>query len=1022
MALSLGIDVGSTTAKVALIDDNNEMIFSKYQRHFSKVRESSIEILRELKKQIGDKRFTVAISGSAGFGISKITGLNFIQEVFATAEAVRRLIPDTDAVIELGGEDAKIIFLSGGLEERMNGSCAGGTGSFIDQMVTLLAVSAEEFDALSLECTKIYPVASRCGVFAKTDVQPLLNQGIRKEDITASIFQAVVEQTISGLAQGRKIEGKILFLGGPLFYYKGLQKRFKESLKLSDENAVFPEFAPFAVAIGVAFCAVNLANNVDFSCDELIALLESAKNTKSSNKYLEPLFESRFALESFQERHSKNSTKELDIATYKGDAYLGIDCGSTTTKLVLITKNGEILYQYYGSNMGNPISVILRELGKIYDLAGERIKIKGSGVTGYGEELIKSAFKVDLGEVETMAHLNAARFFNPSVDFIIDIGGQDMKCFYIKNNSIDSIMLNEACSSGCGSFIETFAKSMGYGVADFAKLGLDSTHPVELGSRCTVFMNSSVKEAQKEGADIKDISAGLSMSVVKNAIYKVIRARDADDLGKNIVVQGGTFLNDAILRSFEKEIRREVTRPKIAGLMGAFGMALYARDCKESSILSKAELADFKHSATPSICNICGNKCQLTINRFTGTDGALSRKLISGNRCDKPLGIKKNMIFLPNLYEYKLNKIKNLSIKLAHDEQTKQFKGKVGIPLGLNIYENIFFWHEIFSQLGYEVVLSDITTRKTYALGQYSIPSDTACYPAKLLHGHIENLLNKGIDTIFYPCNAYSFDDGKQSSANYNCPVVAYYPELLNANIDKLKNIRFLFPYFGLHRREDFIKKAYPFFKKEFGADKKTFKNAVKSAFEKREIHINDILSQGQKALDFALQNNLKCIILSGRPYHIDPEINHGIDKLINSLGVVVLSEDSVRESIGKLDILNQWSYHSRLYSAAHFATKHDNVELVQLVSFGCGIDSITSDEVRRILENGDKFYTQIKIDEINNLGAVKIRVRSLLSAVDLKNKEAQLKNAKTIQHKSERETSFDSRESIIDLATTEAI
>ena len=1024
MSLSLGIDVGSTTAKVALLD-NDEMIFSKYQRHFSKVRETSIEILRELKKQIGDRRFSVAISGSAGFGISKITGLNFVQEVFATAEAVKRLIPDTDAVIELGGEDAKIIFLSGGLEERMNGSCAGGTGSFIDQMVTLLSISAEEFDKLSLECTKIYPVASRCGVFAKTDVQPLLNQGIRKEDITASIFQAVVEQTISGLAQGRKIEGKILFLGGPLFYYKGLQKRFKDSLKLSDENAVFPEFAPFAVAIGVAFCATNLANNVDFSCDELILLLESAKNAKSKNKYLEPLFESRFELESFQKRHSQNSTKEIDISHYKGDAYLGIDCGSTTTKLILITPNGEILYQYYGSNMGNPIAVILRELGKIYDLAGERVKIKGSGVTGYGEELIKSAFKVDLGEVETMAHLNAARFFNPNVDFIIDIGGQDMKCFYIKNNSIDSIMLNEACSSGCGSFIETFAKSMGYGVEDFAKLGLESTHPVELGSRCTVFMNSSVKEAQKEGADIKDISAGLSMSVVKNAIYKVIRAKDADDLGKNIVVQGGTFLNDAILRSFEKEINRAVTRPKIAGLMGAFGMALYARDCKESTILSKDELEKFAHSASPSICNICGNKCQLTINRFTGADGALSRKLISGNRCDKPLGIKKNMIFLPNLYEYKLNKIKNLSIKISHDEQTTRFKGKVGIPLGLNMYENIFFWYEIFTQLGYEVVLSDITTRKTYALGQYSIPSDTACYPAKLLHGHIENLLNKGIETIFYPCNAYSFDDKGQSTANYNCPVVAYYPELLNANIDKLKNIRFLFPYFGLHRSDDFIKKAYPFFKKEFGADKKTFKNAVKSAFEKREIHINDIYTQGRKALEFAQQNNLKSIILSGRPYHIDPEINHGIDKLINSLGVVVLSEDSVRSEIGKLDILNQWSYHSRLYSAAHFATKHDSVELIQLVSFGCGIDSITSDEVRKILENGDKFYTQIKIDEINNLGAVKIRVRSLLSAIDLRSKEQKLGES----NKSNKQNVGDFGESIasnlresLETITTEAI
>lgn len=985
MKFNLGIDVGSTTAKVVLLE-NERIVFQKYQRHYSKVRETSIEILKELEKQIGNERFSVAISGSAGFGISKITNIDFVQEVFATAEAVKKLVPDSDAVIELGGEDAKIIFLSGGLEERMNGSCAGGTGSFIDQMITLLNVTPEEFDNLSLNHTRIYPIASRCGVFAKTDVQPLLNQGIKKEDISASIFQAVVEQTISGLAQGRKIEGKILFLGGPLFYYKGLQKRFKESLKLNDENAIFPDFAQYAVALGVAFYANNL--NTDYSCDELINIFENAKNSTSRNKYLEPLFANNAELREFEYRHSLSNTKEIDIKTYKGDAYLGIDCGSTTTKLVLIDKLGNILYKYYGSNEGNPISVLKKELVKIYDLLGNSIQIKGSGVTGYGEELIKSAFSVDIGLVETMAHLNAARFFNPKVDFIIDIGGQDMKCFYIKNGTIDSIMLNEACSSGCGSFIETFAKSMGYDVETFAKLGLESKHPVELGSRCTVFMNSSVKEAQKEGACIEDISAGLSMSVVKNAIYKVIRANDADDLGKNIVVQGGTFLNNAILRSFEKEINRNVIRPKIAGLMGAYGVALFARECKDSTIISKDGLANFTHTSNPSVCNICGNKCQLTINRFEN-----GRRLISGNRCDKPLGIKKNMVFLPNLYEYKINKIKNLNIKLQHDDEIKTFKGKVGIPLGLNMYENIYFWHEIFLHLGYEVILSDISSRKTYSLGQYSIPSDTVCYPAKLLHGHIENLLSKGVDTIFYPCMSYNFDDEGKSSANYNCPVVAYYPELLNRNIDKLKDIRFLYPYFGLHRSDDFIKKAYPFFKKEFKADKKLFKKAVLSAFEKRQTHINDILSQGQKALEFAKEHNLKCIILSGRPYHIDPEINHGIDKLINSLGVVVLSEDSISDEVGKLEVLNQWSYHSRLYSAANFTNKHDNIELIQLVSFGCGIDSITSDEVRRILESNNKFYTQIKIDEINNLGAVKIRVRSLLSAMEIRKKETYTTN-----------------------------
>lgn len=979
MGLSLGIDLGSTTAKVALLDDNDEVLFSKYQRHYSKVRETIIAILEEMQEQIGTKRFSVGIAGSAGFGISKATNINFVQEVFATAEAIKKLESDSDVVIELGGEDAKVIFLTNGLEERMNGSCAGGTGSFIDQMVSLLNVSAKEFDNLSLNYTKIYPIASRCGVFAKSDIQPLLNQGIRKEDISASIFQAVVEQTISGLAQGREIKGKVVFLGGPLFYFKGLQKRFKESLNLSDTNAIFPSYAQYAVALGVAFNAKKFMN--DYSLDELIKLLDETKHIKSSNKYLEALFSSKSELESFLKRHSNASVKELDIASYSGDAYLGIDCGSTTTKLVLIDKLGNILYKYYGSNQGNPISVLLGELKKIYSLLGDRIEIKGSGVTGYGEELIKSAFSIDIGLVETMAHLNAARFFNPKADFIIDIGGQDMKCFYIKNNTIDNIMLNEACSSGCGSFIETFAKSMGYDVKSFANLGLDSTHPVELGSRCTVFMNSSVKEAQKEGADIKDISAGLSMSVVKNAIYKVIRAKDASDLGKHIVVQGGTFLNNAILRSFEKELGVEVVRPSIAGLMGAYGVALFARECEDSNIISKEALESFKHTSSPSICNICGNKCQLTINRFND-----SRKLISGNRCDKPLGIKKDMLFLPNLYEYKLNKIKNLNIKLKHDNDTLEFKGKIGIPLGLNMYENIVFWHEIFSQLGYEVVLSDISSRKTYSLGQYSIPSDTACYPAKLLHGHIENLLAKNVDTIFYPCMPYNFDD-KASTSNYNCPVVAYYPELLNANITKLRDIRFLFPYFGLHKFSDFISKAYPFFKKEFGVDKRSFKKAALSALQKREAHIRDIITQGKRALDFALEHNLKCIILSGRPYYIDPEINHGIDKLINSLGVVVLSEDSVSSDISKLDVLNQWSYHSRLYSAAYFASKYDNVELVQLVSFGCGIDSITSDEVRRILEENNKFYTQIKIDEINNLGAIKIRIRSLLSTLDLKNK-----------------------------------
>lgn len=996
MSLTLGIDIGSTTAKVALMD-GDEIIFQQYERHYSKVREKSIEIVNKILEQFGDKELKVSISGSAGFGICKASGIDFVQEVFATAGAVRHLVPDADAVIELGGEDAKIIFLTGGTEERMNGSCAGGTGAFIDQMVTLLAISAEEFDRISLNHQKIYPVASRCGVFAKTDVQPLLNQGVNKEDISASIFQAVVDQTITGLAQGRKIEGKILFLGGPLFYYKGLQERFAKTLKLDSEHAIFPDFAQYAVAIGVSLAARE--NEKTYTCKSLITALESSKNTASTNKYLEPLFASQDDYDSFIERHENASVKEISIDEafkannyQKLDAYIGIDCGSTTTKLVMLDKNDEILYQYYNSNKGNPVEVISTQLNHIYSNFGDKINIKGSAVTGYGEELIKAGFNLDAGLVETMAHLKAAKFFNPEVDFIIDIGGQDMKCFYIKNQTIDSIMLNEACSSGCGSFIETFAKSMGYDIQTFSKLGLDSKHPVELGSRCTVFMNSSVKEAQKEGASIEDISAGLSMSVVKNAIYKVIRARDADDLGKQIVVQGGTFLNNAVLRSFEKEIGRNVVRPKISGLMGAFGAALYAKalGLEKSSIIDSVALGGFHHTATASVCKICGNNCQLTINRF-----GEGKKFISGNRCDKPLGIKK-LLFLPNLYDYKLNKIKSLC---AYENMDKSnlTKGKIGIPLGLNMYENLPFWHTLLSELGYEVVVSDMTTRKTFAMGQYSIPSDTVCYPAKLLHGHIENLLKKGVDKIFYPCMSYSFagdEKHKDSSTNnYNCPVVAYYPELLNANVDKLREVKFFYPYFGLHQKEDFKKKGFEFFKKELGADKKAFLNAVAKAYEVRDMWLSDVKEQGEKALQFARANKLKAIVLCGRPYHIDPEINHGIDKLINSLGLVVLSEDSVEHlaDAGELHILNQWSYHSRLYNAAAFVSSDDNLELVQLVSFGCGIDSITTDEVREILESQGKFYTQLKIDEISNLGAVKIRIRSLLGAME--EKQAQNKS-----------------------------
>lgn len=1024
-ALTLGIDIGSTTAKVALLDGDS-ILYKKYERHYSKVREKSIELIQELAPLVGERNLRVCISGSAGLGVSKASGIDFVQEVFATAEAVGFLAPDTDAVIELGGEDAKILFLTGGTEERMNGSCAGGTGAFIDQMVTLLAISAEEFDALSLQCKKTYPIASRCGVFAKTDVQPLLNQGVNKEDITASIFQAVVDQTITGLAQGRKIEGKVMFLGGPLFFYKGLQRAFAKTLKLDSEHALFPDYAPYSVAIGVALCARK--SEKLFSCQSLMDALQESKNVASRNKYLEPLFESPKDYEEFVARHESASVDEIDIDTafeqnggQRLDVFVGIDCGSTTTKLVVLDSQNRIVYQYYDSNRGNPTHVIYEQLTHLYAHFGEQIRIRASAVTGYGEELIKAGFNLDSGLVETMAHLKAAQYFNPNVDFIIDIGGQDIKCFFIRNGMIDSIMLNEACSSGCGSFIETFARSMGYDVATFAQLGQQSKHPVELGSRCTVFMNSSVKEAQKEGACIEDISAGLSMSVVKNAIYKVIRAKDADDLGRQIVVQGGTFLNNAVLRSFEKEIGRNVVRPKISGLMGAFGAALFAKslNLSDSTILKQKDLENFAHSAAATNCKICGNHCNLTINKFSNAQG--SKKFISGNRCEKPLGIKK-MQSLPNMYEYKLNKLRDLIAYKDYDK-SKLTKGKVGIPLGLNMYENLPFWHTLLSELGYEVVVSDMTTRQTFTQGQYSIPSDTVCYPAKLLHGHIENLLAKGVETIFYPCMSYNFESSerhKDSSTNsYNCPVVAYYPELLAANVDKLRSVQFHYPYMGLHKKDDFFKKSVKFFTQELNpnhkndllaksmsfftrslkASQKEFQVALDKAYRFREAWLDDIQQQGAKIVQKITDENLKAIVLCGRPYHIDPEINHGIDKLINSLGLVVLSEDSIGHlaEAKNLQILNQWSYHSRLYNAAEFVCKRQNIELVQLVSFGCGIDSITTDEVRSILESHGRFYTQLKIDEISNLGAVKIRIRSLLGAMEERLQQVQTQNMQQV-------------------------
>ena len=970
--MRIGIDIGSTTVKVVVLDDSDRTIFKTYERHMSKVREKTAEMLERLTDTLGGQEVQVAITGSAGLGVANASGIEFVQEVFATAGAVERFIPDTDVVVELGGEDAKIIFLTGGLEERMNGSCAGGTGAFIDQMATLLNITADELDALSLQHEKLYAIASRCGVFAKSDIQPLLNQGAQKADIAASIFQAVVNQTVAGLAQGREIKGKVLFLGGPLFFLKGLRERFVDTLKLDEEHAVFPDNADVFVAVGAACYAEN-TEPVRF--EELMARIQDASAQKNTTNTMPPLFASDEEYEAFAARHAAACPPPMDADGYTGDAYLGVDAGSTTTKVALVSPDGGLLYTYYASNQGNPVQVVLEQLKEIYRRFGDRVVIRGSAATGYGEELVKNAFHIDLGLVETVAHYRAARHFSPQVDFIIDIGGQDMKCFKVRGGAIDSILLNEACSSGCGSFIETFAKALGYDIATFSKLGLRAEKPVDLGSRCTVFMNSSVKQAQKEGAGVDDISAGLSISIVKNAIYKVIRAASPDDLGQHIVVQGGTFHNDAVLRAFELELGRDVTRPTISGIMGAFGAALAARDLnlEQSALLSPQALEKFTHTAKPATCGLCTNHCSLTVNAFDG-----GRRFISGNRCSRPLGEEPTRH--PDLMRYKYAKLRSLHGKGSGDGS----RGRIGIPFGLNMYENLPFWFELFTRLNFEVVLSPESSRKLYLKGQRTIPSDTVCYPAKLLHGHVAALAEQGVDAIFYPCMPYNFNEGV-SDNNYNCPVVAYYPELLAANVPDLKRVRYLYPYFGLHRPRDFERKAGEWFFNEFQIPKRETAAAAKAAYAAYEAYKDDLRQTARTYIVQARAEGRPILVVAGRPYHMDPEINHGINDLITSFGFTLITEDSVAwlEDKAPRHVLNQWTYHARMYNAARYVCTQPDMDLIQLVSFGCGIDAITGDEMRSILEGGGKLYTQLKIDDISNLGAVKIRIRSLIAAIE---------------------------------------
>ena len=974
----LGIDIGSTTLKAVLTDENGRILFSKYQRHLSRIPETATEVLSLAKEICNDEEVFVCLSGSAGMGVAESLDLPFIQEVYAEKTAVSRFYPDTDAVIELGGEDAKIIFLTGGFEMRMNGTCAGGTGAFIDQMATLMKLTPDELNELSKSHTRVYTIASRCGVFAKSDIQPLLNQGAKNEDVAAGIFAAVVNQTVAGLAQGRKIEGNVLYLGGPLTFLSELRKTFDKILGI---KGTLPENSLFYVALGAALSKQEKSSRIS----DIVNLFEKSSSLKKYES-CPPLFKNEKEYEEFRLRHRRNSEGIAELDAPRGKVFLGVDAGSTTVKILLADEKGNIIRPLYTPSVGKPIEIVLDYLKKLYADFPD-IEIAGSAVTGYGEEMIKNAFRIDNGLVETVAHYTAAKKFRPDVNFILDIGGQDMKCFKIRNDLIDQLFLNEACSSGCGSFLQTFAESLGYGVEEFAKLGLFADAPVNLGSRCTVFMNSSVKQAQKDGASVENISAGLSISVVKNALYKVIRIAKAEDLGKNIVVQGGTFLNDCVLRAFEQELGVEVIRPEFSALMGAYGAALYAQKLAKgkSTLITKDEIAKFSHKVSNRTCNGCGNRCNLTLNLFA--DG---RRYIAGNRCSKPVTGEKTKA-KDDIYAYKLRLLSNCVNTDRDDEKTN-----IGLPLGLNNYELLPFWHEFFTELGFNVITSPFSDRKLYEYGQYSIPSDTICYPAKLIHGHIEALLREGADAIFYPDMSYNIDE-KQGDDHFNCPVVAYYPQVIKLNVADVKKTKFISDFISLYDKKQFVKRIKAILEKHFPEKKFTAKqiaDATEAAYAAYDEYLESIRKEGEKYLEKARGTGKPVILLAGRPYHADPEINHGIHELISRLGAIVLSEDAVRPHNGKLDtnVRNQWTYHARLYNAAKFVANAPDdldIHLVQLVSFGCGVDAVTTDEVRSIVENSGRLYAQIKIDEISNTGAVTIRLRSLMSVLELrKNKK----------------------------------
>ncbi len=975
--LHMGIDVGSTTVKVVVLDDSNNTVYSEYRRHFSDIKSTVADLFNEVAGTLKDAEFTVVITGSGGLLLSKMLGLPFVQEVIANKTAIETFLPGTDVVIELGGEDAKILYLTGGLEQRMNGTCAGGTGSFIDQMSILLKTDADGLNKLAEQHKTIYPIAARCGVFAKSDVQPLLNEGAAREDVAASILQAVVTQTISGLAQGRPIKGNIVFLGGPLHFLPQLRRQFEETLQDRAESFKAPENAQIFVAIGAAL----MHNNAEPT--NIHALSEALKNSNSVEAEITrmpKLFETEADRKEFFDRHAKAKAVRGDISKVSGPVFLGLDVGSTTIKCAVINEQDEIVYDYYGKNEGSPITCGIEIMRELYSKLPKDAYIANGCTTGYGEQLLKTAFRIDEGEIETIAHYKAANHFSPGVDFIIDIGGQDMKCMKIKDGVIDSIMLNEACSSGCGSFIQTFAESLGLDTVSFAKEALDAENPVDLGTRCTVFMNSRVKQAQKEGATVGDISAGLSYSVVRNALYKVIKLRDPALMGEKIVVQGGTFNNNAILRCFELLTEKNVIRPDIAGIMGAFGSALMAKERwngGECDIITEGELDSFTFNTSLTRCQKCNNHCQLTITDFG--DGS---KFISGNRCERGAGEEKKNKDIPNIYDFKYKRtFRYKPLKLEDAPH-----GIIAMPRVLNMYENYPLWFTFFTELGFSVRISGRSTHALYEKGIDSIPSESACYPAKLVHGHIQDLIDKGYKTIFYPCIPYEQIEYSDAGNHFNCPMVTSYPEVIYNNMDAVRtdDIRFLYPFINLADKPSFNRQMANALK-DYNIPFKDIKAASEKAFAELQAYKNDIRSKGEEVIEWLEEHNKRGIVLAGRPYHIDPEINHGIPDMINTLGFAVLTEDSVAH-LGHLKrdirVVDQWAYHTRLYEAASEVIKNDRLELIQLNSFGCGLDAVTTDQVMEILQSHEKIYTTLKIDEVSSLGTARIRVRSLKAAV----------------------------------------